>query len=91
MYASEEVEARLRDIVEDGARSVIVDLIGATLLDSAGLASKTLQRLGGELILVIDDRRVFRTFEIAGVLPFFDVRPSLMEAVQDVIDRRLAR
>jgi anti-sigma B factor antagonist len=98
LYASEEVEARLRDIVEDGARSVIVDLIGATLLDSAGLAvlisaSKTLQRLGGELILVIDDRRVLRTFEIAGVRPFFDVRPSIVRLLEltTILARRAAQ
>ena len=96
LHASEAVGARLREIVDDGARSVIVDLIGVTLLDSAGLAvlistSQTLRRGDGELILVIDDHRVMRTIEIAGLQRFFDIRPSLMEAVQDVIDRRLTR
>ncbi|TMK70989.1 MAG: STAS domain-containing protein [Actinobacteria bacterium] len=94
LHASEEVGSRLDEIVEGGARSVVVDLIGVTLLDSGGLAvlistSKALQRRDGELILVVDDRRVLRTIEIAGLQPFFDIRPSLMEAVQDVIDRRL--
>ena len=83
------------DLHASEARSVVVDLIGVTLLDSAALGvlistAKTLQSSGGELILVIDDRRVLRTLEIAGAQPFFDIRPSLMEAVQDVIDRRLA-
>jgi hypothetical protein len=40
-------------------------------------------------VLVVDDRRVLRTIEIAGLQPFFDIRPSLMEAVEDVIDRRI--
>jgi len=95
LHASEGVRARLSEVLEAGARSVVVDLIGVTLLDSAALGvlistAKTLQSSGGELILVIDDRRVLRTLEIAGAQPFFDIRPSLMEAVQDVIDRRLA-
>jgi anti-sigma B factor antagonist len=81
-------------MLEDGARSVVVDLIGVTLLDSAALGvlistAKALQRAGGELVLVVDDRRVLRTIEIAGLQPFFDIRPSLMEAVEDVIDRRI--
>lgn len=94
LYASDEVQARLTEMVEDGARSVVVDLIGVTLLDSAALGvlistAKTLRQNDGELVLVVDDRRILRTIEIAGLQPFFDIRPSLMEAVQDVIDRRL--
>jgi anti-sigma B factor antagonist len=94
LHASEEVRARLTETLAGGARSVVVDLIGVTLLDSAALgvlisAAEALRDVGGELILVIDDRRVLRAFEIAGLQPFFDIRPSLMEAVQDVIDRRL--
>jgi anti-anti-sigma factor len=94
LHASEEVRAQLRGMLEDGARSVVVDLIGVTLLDSAALGvlistAKALQRAGGELVLVVDDRRVLRTIEIAGLQPFFDIRPSLMEAVEDVIDRRI--
>ena len=95
LHASQAVGEQLRTILEEGARSVVVDLIGVTLLDSAGLAvllstAKALRGRGGEFILVVDDRRVLRTLEIVGVESYFDIRPSLMEAVQDVIDRRLA-
>src|SRR5262249_8541817 len=54
LHASDEVQARLTEMVEDGARSVVVDLIGVTLLDSAALGvlistAKTLRQDDGEL------------------------------------------
>jgi|SRR5436190_16737149 len=96
LYATDEIRTRLGELVEGGARSVIVDLLGAGFLDSAGLGvlvatAKALRAGGGELVLVADDRRILRTIQIAGLEKLFRTEPSLVEAVQDVIDERLAR
>jgi anti-anti-sigma factor len=96
LYAAEEIRERLGEIVEGGARSVVLDLLGAGLLDSAALGvlvltARALRSAGGELVLVADDRRVLRTIQIAGLDGLFRVERSLVEAVQDVVEHRLAR
>src|SRR5204862_270669 len=82
LHGTAEVRRRLTHVVEGGARYVLVDLLGAGLLDSAGLGvlvatAKTLRSAGGQLVLVADDRRILRTIQIAGLDGLLRVEPSL--------------
>ena len=93
MYTVEPLRERLADVLEGGARRVFLDLMGVTFIDSVTLAmlidcAKALRASGGRLVLVAEDPRVTRTLEITGLDHFFDVEPSLPEAVRELIERR---
>ena len=95
LYSAPKVRERLTDVIEAGARSVVVDLMGVSFLDSSGLgvllsASKALRTAGGELVLAADDRRILRVLEITGLGRTIHVEQSLVEAVEHVVDGRLA-
>lgn len=93
MYTVEPLRERLADVLEGGARRVLLDLMGVTFIDSVTLAllidcAKALRASGGRLVLVAEDPRVTRTLEITGLDHFFEVEPSLPEAVRELIERR---
>jgi anti-sigma B factor antagonist len=95
LHSAPQVQARLDDLLDAGARSVVVDLMGVSFIDSAGLgvllsASKSLKTSGGELVLAADDRRILRVLEITGLERSIHVEHSLVEAVEHVVDGRLA-
>jgi anti-anti-sigma factor len=82
----------LEEVLGEGASCVIVDLLEVPLIDSAVLGvllrmSRRLRSGGGELVLVADDPRVLRTFEIAGLSAQFRFARTLTAAVEDVIDK----
>ena len=69
LHSAPQVQTRLAEVIEGGARSVVVDMMGVSFLDSAGLgvllsASKSLRSSGGELVVAADDRRILRVLEI---------------------------
>ncbi len=81
LHTAPEVQQELRSAISAGARTAVVDLTETTFLDSTILsvllsARKELQRL----LLVIDDAKVKRVFEIAGVDRFFEFYPSRQAA-----------
>jgi anti-sigma B factor antagonist len=85
----------LEEVLGEGASCVIVDLLELPFVDSAVLAvllrvSRRLRSGGGELVLVADDPRVLRTFEIAGLSAQFRFARTLTAAVEDVIDKYVA-
>lgn len=89
------VETRLAEVIEAGARSVVIDLMGVSFMDSSGVgvllsASKALRSSGGELVVAADDRRILRVLEITGLGRSLHVESSLVEAVERVVDGRLA-
>jgi anti-sigma B factor antagonist len=76
---------------ERGARRVIVDLVGLTFIDSVALGvlteeARRLQAAGGTCIVVSQDPRILRVFEITGLHRIFRIERSLAEAVEEVID-----
>jgi anti-anti-sigma factor len=82
----------LEEVLGEGASCVIVDLLEVPFIDSAVLGvllrvSRRLRSGGGELVLVADDPRVLRTFEIAGLSAQFRFARTLTAAVEDVIHR----
>ena len=75
---------------ERSARRVIVDLIGLTFIDSValGVLTEGAQRLradGGACIVVSQDPRILRVFQITGLDRIFRIERSLAEAVEEVI------
>ena len=74
-----------------GARRVIVDLVGLTFIDSVALGvlteeARRLRADGGTCVVVSQDPRILRVFEITGLDRIFRIERSLAEAVDGVID-----
>ena len=92
-YTVEPLHECLADVLESGARGVLVDLTGVSFLESTTLgvlldAAKALRSSGGRMVLVADDPRVKRIFELTGLNRTFNVQSSLPEAVQELVARR---
>ena len=93
--ATPQVQEALDGIQARGGRRVIVDLCGVRLLESAGLGlllltSAQLQAAGGELIVVADDPRILRLFDVTGSGDRFRLERTLSEAVTSVAVRASA-
>src|ERR687884_1273468 len=75
---------------EHDARRVIVDLIGLTFIDSVALGvltegARRLRADGGVCVVVSQDPRILRVFQITGLDRIFRIERSLAEAVEEVI------
>jgi anti-anti-sigma factor len=84
--AAPELQRELDVLAEDGARELIVDLLQVPFLDSTilGVLLRTARRIradGGDVVLISDDPRVLRTFEISGLVSSFRFERSLNAAV----------
>ena len=93
LASASEVETRLGELIDDHARTIVIDLMGVHFVDSAGLgvlvsATQSLRSVGGELVLAADDRRILRLLEITGLDHVMRVKPSFIEAVEYVVQRR---
>jgi len=86
LLAAAEVERELQDVLDRGGRSVIVDLVEVGFIDSTALSlllrfQPRFRALGGDLVIVSDDRRVLRTLEITGLDRIFRIERKLGEAL----------
>jgi anti-sigma B factor antagonist len=86
MHSSPELERQLREVLELGGRSVLVDLVAVGFIDSTALGlllryKHRFRSRGGDLVIVSDDRRILRTFEITGLDRVFRIEARLGEAV----------
>jgi anti-sigma B factor antagonist len=91
LYTSERLQEKLADALEQGGRRILVDLTGVSFMDSTALgvlvnAAKALRSSSGRLVLVADDPRVTRVFEITGLGGVFRIESSLPEAVQRLVN-----
>ena len=91
LHTAPQLNDALESAVADGATRVIVDFEGVSFIDSTvlGVLLRTFSRLrssGGELVLVSDDRRILRTFEITGLDRKFRIESSLAEAMHSLVD-----
>jgi anti-anti-sigma factor len=89
--AAPTLQRELDVLADDGARELIVDLLQVPFLDSTvlGVLLRSARRMradGGDVVLVSDDPRVLRTFEINGLVSSFRFERTLNGAV----DRALA-
>ena len=72
VYTAPRLRERLVELVDEGARSVIVDLSRVEFLDSTGLgvlvgALKRLRAVGGGLALVCGHERLLKIFRITAL------------------------
>jgi anti-sigma B factor antagonist len=92
LVTAPQLEQELGTLTESGARRLVVDLGGAAFIDSTvlGVLLKTLNRLdagGGELVLVSDDHRILKIFEVTGLGRVFRIAPTLTGAIESVMGR----
>jgi anti-sigma B factor antagonist len=74
-----------------GATRMVVDLVGLTFMDSVALGiltkeAKRLRSSGGECVVVADDPRIRRVFEITGLDRIFRIERSLAEAIEELLN-----
>ena len=91
LYVAPELKQQLLDVIGRGATHVIVDLTGATFIDSTTLgvligAVRRLRVNEGRLSIVCDDRNVARTFELSGLDRVFEIFPTRELAVARLDD-----
>ena len=90
LFTAPRLDEELSGLTAAGAHRIVVDLAGAAFIDSTvlGVLLKTLTRLdagGGDLVLVSNDRRILKVFEITGLKRVFRIEPTLTAAVAAVI------
>jgi anti-sigma B factor antagonist len=76
---------RLQDRVQAGESTIVVDLVNVTFLDSTGLgvlvgALKACREAGGDLVLVVQESRIMKLFDITGLADVFSIRRSVDDA-----------
>ena len=86
------LERDLDDVIGRGGLRLIVDLTGVTFMDSFALGilvreAKRLREHGGKCVVVADDPRILRVFEITGLDRMFGIERSLAEGVDRLVGR----
>jgi anti-sigma B factor antagonist len=87
LFTAPELKQRIVDVIERGRTRIVVDLTGATSIDSTTLgvligAVKRLRLRDGDLAVAARDPMIVRTFEITGLDEVFGVLSSREEAVE---------
>jgi anti-sigma B factor antagonist len=87
LYTAPDFKQQLLQVIEDGAKQVIVDFSETTFIDSTTLGVlvggvKRLRPNGGQLSLVCSDRNITKIFEITGLDRVFTIYPNRVEAVE---------
>jgi anti-sigma B factor antagonist len=88
---SDPLRLELLALTESTGRRVVADLIDVTFLDFHALeillaAAQRLRTDGGELVVVCDDPRMARMFEVCGATREFRVESSLADVVADLAE-----
>jgi len=91
LYSAPELRDRLGELLDDGARRVVVDLSETTFVDSMTLgvllgSMKRLGTAGGHLELVVsrpDIRRIFEITMLDRVFELHETREHALEARRD--------
>jgi anti-sigma B factor antagonist len=91
MYTAPRLEQALQGVIGLGGTSVVLDLAEVSFVDSTVLSvllrhQEELSKLGGELIVVTEDRRVLRTFEITGLDRILAVERKLAQGIDRAVN-----
>jgi len=86
LYTAPEFKQQLLEVINQGARQVVVDFTNTTFIDSTTLGVlvggiKRLRTNDGELSLVCSDRNITKIFEITGLDRVFSIYETRDEAV----------
>jgi anti-sigma B factor antagonist len=85
-YTSETVRETVIGLVRDGYTQLLFDLGKLSYLDSSGLgvlvgALKRVREREGDLVLVVDNPRLLRLFELTGLEKIFNMVSTRQEAL----------
>ncbi len=89
LYTAPEFKQQLLDVINQGAKDVVVDFSNTTFIDSTTLGVlvggvKRLRTNDGQLSLVSSDRNITKIFEITGLDRVFTIYPTREEAVEQL-------
>ena len=89
LYTAPEFKQPLLEVINEGARNVVVDFSDTTFIDSTTLGVlvggvKRLRTNDGQLSLVCSDRNITKIFEITGLDRVFTIYPSRDEALEQI-------
>ena len=90
LYGADALREELDRVHECGAVRLIVDLLGVSFIDSTALgllvgAAKRARAAGGRIVLVSDDPRTLRVFEVTGLDGVFALEHSLLAAIDTAV------
>ena len=88
LYTAPELKQELVRLIEDGSRTVVIDMTDTTFIYSTTLGVlvsgvKRLRPLDGRLALVIVDRNILKIFEITGLDRVFSIFANRAEALDE--------
>lgn len=86
VYTAPQFREQLIQLVDQGQRSILVDLEGVEFLDSTGLGVlvgglKRVRSHDGDLALVCTQRRILKVLEITGLTKVFTIYDTVDAAV----------
>jgi anti-sigma B factor antagonist len=86
LYTCPEFKAELLQVIEDGAKLIVVDLTETTFIDSTalGVLIRGVERLktqDGRLVVACSDPNIVKIFEVTGLDHIFSVHRSRDEAL----------
>ena len=86
MYTAPQLKQCLLDLVDGGAKKIVVDLSAVTFIDSTALGVliggvRRLHGAGGAMALVVTGRAVLRVLSITGLDRVFSIHATLDEAL----------
>jgi anti-sigma B factor antagonist len=91
VHTAPRLDEELAGAIETGARRVVVDLAATSFVDSAVVdvllrTNRRLDGLDGRLVLVSDDPRILRVFELSGLDRRLTIERSLTETISKLAE-----
>jgi anti-sigma B factor antagonist len=90
LHTAPELDRALQGVIALGGTAVAVDLGDVSFVDSTALGvllrhQPRFRGRGGDLVIVTQDRRVLRTFEITGLDRVFSIERRLADGVAAIL------
>lgn len=87
VYTAPKFKESLINLIEEGYHDIVVDLQDVTFMDSTGLGAlvgglKRVKPLGGSLVLICNQDKILKIFEITGLNKVFPIYQDAEEATK---------